>query len=177
MTDLENQGYELGWDAEIENEGQPFLVAEAGDYDFQVVGFERGRFEGSAKMSPCNMAKLTLRLAVPVETGICNVKHNLFLHSKTEWKLCEFFISIGQKKQGQKVAMNWSKVLGAQGRCKVSKRSFISQTTGKEMWTNDIDKFYPPAESPATSGELPFYMSQPTQSAAPAPAAYTPGKF
>ena len=28
-----NDGYELGWDSEIENEGSEFIVAEPGDYD------------------------------------------------------------------------------------------------------------------------------------------------
>ena len=52
MSDYENKGYELDWDSEIENEGSEFIVAEPGDYDFVVTAFERGRFQGSAKMPP-----------------------------------------------------------------------------------------------------------------------------
>lgn len=170
MSDYLNDGYELGWDAEIENEGKEFVVAEAGDYDFTVVGFERGRFEGSAKMPPCNQAKLSIKLDIPGATGECIVKHNLFLHSKTEWKLCEFFTAIGQRQKGQRVSMNWNAVNGARGRCKVSKRSFKNKD-GKEMWTNDIDKFYEP-----TAGSLPFHTNNIPQ-ANPAPGGYTPGKF
>lgn len=158
--DYLNNGYELSWDAEIENEGQEFIVAEPGDYDFVVTGFERARFAGSDKMPPCNQAKLSIKLVMPGASGECIIKHNLFLHSKTEWKLCEFFTAIGQRKKGQKVSMNWNTVIGAQGRCKVSKRSFRNRD-GKELWTNDIDKFYAP------EGDLPFTMGQ----AAPAPAA------
>lgn len=174
MSDYVNEGYELGWDSEIENEGSEFIIAEPGDYDFTVINFERSRFQGSAKMPPCNQAKLTIRLDIP-GSGTCDVKHNLFLHSKTEWKLCEFFTSIGQRKSGQRVAMNWNAVPGARGRCKVSKRSFKSKD-GKELWTNDIDKFYPPtADSalPFRTDNLP--QGSPVQSAANT--SYTPGKF
>lgn len=169
MSDYVNEGYELGWDAEIENEGKDFVVAEPGDYDFTVIGFERGRFEGSAKMPPCNQAKLSIRIDIPGEAGECVIKHNLFLHSKTEWKLCEFFTAIGQRKKGQRVSMNWNAVTGARGRCKVSKRSFRNKDN-KELWTNDIDKFYAPEDK-----GLPFHTNNPPQSN-PAPS-WQGGKF
>ena len=165
MSDYENKGYELDWDSEIENEGSEFIVAEPGDYDFVVTAFERGRFQGSAKMPPCNQAKLTIRLEIPDGDGTCEIKHNLFLHSKTEWKLCEFFTAIGQRQSGQRVAMNWNAVIGSRGRCKVSKRSFESRE-GKSLWTNDIDKFY----APSNTGDQ-------MQSTPAAPTSYTAGKF
>lgn len=175
MSDYENKGYELDWDSEIENEGSEFVVAEPGDYDFVVTAFERGRFQGSSKMPPCKQAKLTIRLEIP--EGTCEIKHNLFLHSKTEWKLCEFFTSIGQRQSGQRVAMNWNAVIGSRGRCKVSKRSFESnKEPGKTLWANDIDKFYPP-QAPA-NGSLPFRTDNLPQSSTPAATTgYTPGKF
>lgn len=167
MSEYENDGYELGWDAEIENEGQDFVVAEDGDYDFTVTGFERARFAGSKKMPPCNQAKLSIKLDMPNGEN-CIIKHNLFLHTKTEWKLCEFFTAIGQRKHGQRVSMNWNAVNGARGRCKVSKRSFVSKD-GKTLWTNDIDKFYDPAENgsdlPYTFGQQP--SAQPSQQGYP----------
>jgi hypothetical protein len=163
MSDYENKGYELDWDSEIENEGSEFIVAEPGDYDFTVTNFERGRFQGSAKMPPCNQAKLTIRL--DLSEGTCEIKHNLFLHSKTEWKLCEFFTAIGQRQSGQRVAMNWNAVIGSKGRCKVSKRSFESRD-GKTLWANDIDKFYAPSNTD----------NQPKSTPA-ATTGYTPGKF
>ncbi|MBQ8360226.1 MAG: DUF669 domain-containing protein [Oscillospiraceae bacterium] len=165
MSDFVDNGYELGWDAEIENEGSEFVVVEPGDYDFTVINFERGRFQGSTKMPPCNQAKLTIRLDLP--EGACEIKHNLFLQSKTEWKLCEFFTAIGQRQSGQRVVMNWNAVVGSRGRCKVSKRSFVSNKDGKTLWANDIDKFYPPQNSAPVS----------TQQSAPAASGYTPGKF
>lgn len=147
-----DNGYELGWDSEIEKDGVPFVVAEPGDYPFTVVGFERARFNGSAKMPACNQAKLTLKLDMP-DGGECRVQHNLFLHSKTEWKLCEFFTAIGQRQKGQRLAPNWNAVMGASGRCKVTKRKYTNRD-GREVETNDVEKFYEPAE-PQTGG-VPF---------------------
>ena len=172
--DYHNNGYELGWDAEIENDGQEFVVVEPGDYNFVVTGFERARFAGSEKMPPCNQAKLSIRMEVPGAAGECIVKHNLFLHSKSEWKLCEFFTAIGQRKKGQKISMNWNAVIGARGRCKVSKRSFKSKNGGGDLWTNDIDKFYAPEDN-----DLPYQTNNLPQGN-PAPQAAPPwqgGKF
>lgn len=188
MSEYVNEGYELSWDAEIENEGQEFVVAEEGDYGFTVTGFERARFEGSKKMPPCNQAKLSIKLDMPNGEN-CVIKHNLFLHTKTEWKLCEFFTAIGLRKHGQRASMNWNAVNGAHGRCRVSKRSFVSKE-GKTIWTNDIDKFYEPDESdlPYTLGQqkpvqMPYQGQQMYQQpSTPAPvqqnsAGYVPGKF
>ena len=166
MSEYVNDGMELGWDAEIEHEGQDFVVAENGDYNFTVIGFERGRFNGSAKMPACNQAKLSIKLDMPSGDN-CVIKHNLFLHTKTEWKLCEFFTAIGQRKHGQKVAMNWNAVNGAHGRCKVSKRSFTTRE-GQQRWTNDIDKFYDPADE----SDLPYTVGQ--QASAPVQSQYPP---
>lgn len=178
MSNFDN-GYELSWDAEIENEGQEFVVAEPGDYDFIVTGFERARFNGSEKMPACNQARLSIKLLIP-GGGECVVKHNLFLHSKSEWKLCQFFTAIGQRKKGQKAGMNWNAVIGAGGRCKVTKRSYKHKTSGAEMWSNDIEKFYEP-DTIADQG-LPFTVptqlnSQPPQGVQQTMGGYTAGKF
>ncbi len=156
-----SDGYELSWDATIEKEGQEFILAPAGDYDFTVISFERARHNGSDKMPPCNKAVLSIR--IQTDKGPCTIKYNLFLHSKCEWKLCEFFTAIGQRKKGEKMVMNWNKVNGASGRCKVKVKTFISKT-GKEMEGNEIEKFYEPEAAEA-------------QGPAPAPGGYTPGMF
>ena len=52
----------LNWDDEFTNEQQEFVLLPEGDYAFEVTGMERARFEGSAKLPPCSMAKLTLKI-------------------------------------------------------------------------------------------------------------------
>lgn len=201
MSDYMNDGYELGWDAEIENEGSDFVIAEAGEYGFTITSFERGRFDGSSKMPPCNVAKLSVKLDMPNGEN-CVVKDKLFLHSKSEWRLCQFFTSIGQRRHGEKVAMNWNAVNGARGRCRVAKRSFKGND-GTDKWTNDIERYLDPAgdgSRTTPSSDLPFRTDnypqqtsggyqQPSyqqvqpqnppyqQPSAPAGGGYTPGKF
>ncbi|MDL2257560.1 DUF669 domain-containing protein [Eubacteriales bacterium OttesenSCG-928-K08] len=138
-----NQGYELNWDATIENDGT-FEIVPAGDYDFEVLGFERGRHNGSDKIPPCGKVIISIRLKSA--TAETTINHNLLMFSTLEWKLCEFFTGIGQRKKGEKFQMNWNKVVGGRGRCKVSIRKWLGNN-GQEMESNQIDKFYEPEEN------------------------------
>lgn len=144
---MDEMNRELGWEEEIENDGNDFVLLNEGDYDFVVTKFERGRSKGSDKLPPCNMAILTIR--VNDQTTIIE---NLLLNKKTEWKLCQFFTSIGLRKHGEKMRMNWSKVLGATGRCKIIVEDFTGRD-GNVRQTNRIDKFLEPEEQNAATSQ------------------------
>ncbi len=137
----ENNGYELGWDDQIENDSPDFVILPEGDYDFEVIDFERARHAGSDKLPPCN--KAIVHIKVEGKEGISVIRHQLFLHSITEGMLCAFFTGIGQRKKGEKVTMNWNAVIGSGGRCRVGIRKY----EGKDY--NEIKKFYEPQEGPA----------------------------
>ena len=55
------------WDDEIEYDGdeRSFVTLEEGDYDFEVIKFERGHYTPSpeAKTPACNMAVITLKIS------------------------------------------------------------------------------------------------------------------
>lgn len=141
MNEMER---ELGWEDEIEKEGQEYILLPEGDYDFVIEKFERGRHNGSAKLPPCNKAVLYVRIDAP--EGSVVIKHNLFLHTITEGMLSAFFTSIGQKKHGEKVRMNWAAVTGARGRCRVGIHTFI-RSDKSEGKSNEIKRFLEPAET------------------------------
>lgn len=144
---MENQmDRELQWDDTIEKESSDFVLLPEGDYNFVVDSFERGRHGGSEKLPACNKAILKLR--VESDKGTALITHNLFLHTKTEGLLSAFFESIGQKKKGEKMAMNWSHVPGATGRAKVGIHTYVNKD-GEERQSNDIKKFYPKENKPA----------------------------
>ena len=144
---MENQmDRELQWDDTIEKESSDFVLLPEGDYNFVVDSFERGRHGGSEKLPSCNKAILKLR--VESDKGTALITHNLFLHTKTEGLLSAFFESIGQKKKGEKMAMNWSHVPGATGRAKVGIHTYVNKD-GEERQSNDIKKFYPKEDKPA----------------------------
>ena len=130
---------EWGWDTPIENDSEFQLLPE-GDYNFRVVKFERGRHSGSDKLPPCNKAILTIELWNG--SAKSTIEHNLFLHSKCEGLLCEFFTAIGQRRHGERLVPRWNEVIGATGTCKVSVREWTSSRDGRTMQSNDIKRFY-----------------------------------
>jgi hypothetical protein len=177
-----NQERELGWDDEIEKDGGDFTLLPEGDYNFTVTKFERARFQGSAKMPACNQAKLELTIHSP-EHGDVTVFHNLFLHTKTEGLLSNFFAGIGQKKKGEKLRMNWNTVIGSKGKLQLEINKFTGRD-GEERTNNQVKKFYPFEETfPQGQG-----YQQPAQQQSPFPTntqqpntqqqgGFTPGQF
>jgi len=159
------QERELGWDDEIQKDGGEFIVLPAGDYNFTVTKFERGRFTGSEKMPACNQAKLEITVHSP-NHGDIMIFHNLLLHTKTEGLISNFFAGIGQKKKGEKLKMNWNAVVGSKGKLKLEINTFKGRD-GEERTNNQVQKFYAADESP-NNQQAPF----PTQQAG-----FTPRQF
>lgn len=143
-TTWDEDGYELGWDDPIENDGPGFTILPEGDYDFEVINFERARHGGSEKLPPCH--KAVVHIKIEGKEGISIIQHHLFLHTKTEGLLCAFFTGIGQRQRGERITMDWGSVIGATGRAKVGIRKWINDE-GREMTFNEIKKFYEPEEA------------------------------
>jgi len=137
---------EFSWDDTIVKD-EAFILLEPGEYDFTVKMYERGRFNGSEKMPPC--AQATIHVQINTPQGEVILKNNIFLHTKTEWALSAFFASIGQKKKGEPLRMNWNMVTGARGRCQIGNRTH----EGKEY--NEVKKFIPMDDNQQTGGFTP----------------------
>lgn len=157
-----NMGHEIGWDDAIENDNS-FVLLPEGDYQFTVTKFERSRHNGSEKLPPCNKLVLTIELTDGQQKT--TVEHNLFMHSKCEGMLCEFFTAIGQRKHGEKLVPRWNQVVGSTGTCKVGIRTWTSNRTGETMQSNQIRRFY---EKPQPAA-APQHTVQQTS--------FTPGTF
>ena len=141
---MENiQDRALGWDDEITQESE-FVLLEPGTYDFEVTALEKAYFNGSEKMAPCPQARLELT----VQPSNAKVFTNLFLNTKSEWKLSEFFTSIGLKKKGEPLKMQWNKVLGLKGKCTISNNEYNGKTY------NNVDKFLEPVEQTWAPGKF-----------------------
>lgn len=150
---------ELDWDDEIEHDSPDFILLPEGDYDFEVVEMERGRYQGGDKIPPCKKATVHLKIETP--DGINIIRHPLFMHTATEGLLCAFFMGIGQRKKGEKLRMNWPSVVGSRGRAKVGIRKWTDDK-GQEHEMNQIKRFYEPED------QAPFEAKQTT---------FTPGAF
>ena len=138
-TYMNDQNMFLDWDDAIESDGQEFITLKEGDYIFTVTGFERGRFPGGPKIPACNKAALTLQVKTP--EGIAVIRTDLLLYKTMEWKLSSFFRCIGQKKHGERVTMDWNKVIGSRGRAHFKPRTYTDRD-GNERQANDVERFY-----------------------------------
>ena len=147
----------MDWNDSIQDDGKEFVVLPEGDYTFTVTNFERGRFPGSAKIPACNKAILTL--TIDNSLGIATARVDLILYRTLEWRLASFFRSIGAKQHGEKVDMDWNKVVGKRGKAHVAPRSYTDKN-GQTRQTNDIVRFldYEPsvAFTPANNEPLPW---------------------
>lgn len=133
----------LDWNDPIEHDGSDWVLLAPGIYPFRVVSFERARHGGSAKLPACNKAVLTLDVGGAEDSTTVN--HNLFLHSKTEGLLCQFFRAIGARKHSERLVMDWSKVVGATGMCKLGVRDWTGKD-GATKQSNQVEKFLDPEE-------------------------------
>jgi len=139
MADINNnQNMMMDWNDSIENDGQEFVLLPEGDYNFVVTNFERGRFPGGPKVPACNKASITVQVNAP--EGVSIIKFDLLLYRTLEWRISAFFRSIGQKKHGEKLTMDWNKVIGSQGRAHFKQRTYVNQS-GEEKTINDLDRF------------------------------------
>lgn len=132
------------WDSVILNDNE-FTLLDEGDYDFKVTKLDKGY----AKSSGAPMATVTCEVTGDQGSTTCIVY--LTLQKNCEWKLSQFFRSIGQKKHGEPLKMDWSKVVGSTGRCKVYIDTYTyedknenGETVKKERKNNKIERFYDP---------------------------------
>lgn len=139
MTE-QKEGREFSWDDEIQEE-QEFIVLPPGTYNFTIFNFERGRHEPkpSGKLPACPMANIQFQ--VLHEGKDVRIFDRLYLYSTMEGMISAFFKSIGLKKKGEKISMDWSKVPGSTGRFKLA----VDTYNGNEK--NVVKSYLPKDES------------------------------
>lgn len=130
---------ELGWNDAVTYEEMEFITLTPGDYNFKVKGFERSRFEGSPKMPACPVAEVTILVTDPVSGNEVEVINRLMLHTKTQWRIAQFFTSIGLGSQpGQTFVPQWPNIVGKTGVAKIKNRIYNDKVY------NEVDKFLEP---------------------------------
>lgn len=142
MAAEKTEGHVIGWEDEIEQESSGFILLAPGAYEFKVIDRKIEKFPGSEKI-PKDTPKVVLMLEIQSPEGMTTVKADLIMWSTLEWKLSEFFRSIGQKKHGEKLRPNWKTVIGSKGKVMIKNREYTG-TDGKQHKANDIDKFLDP---------------------------------
>ena len=103
-------GYTDDYSYTINKDPQERALIPAGTYAFRVGDLTRTR---SAK-SDNPMVRLRLVLEMP-DGGTESAYDNLVITPAAEWRLAEFFTSIGQKRKGVPMRIDWSTVAGSTG--------------------------------------------------------------
>ena len=75
----------------------------------------------------------------PATGEAVELKDSLYLNSKAEWKLSQFFLAIGQKKHGEPLRPNWNAVVGSRGKCEITINEY--QKDGETRKNNRIRNY------------------------------------
>lgn len=137
------------WDSTItnteNNASTSFEPLPEGDYEFTVRSVTKKMFNGSAKMPACPQATVEILVMDPKTKREIPIFTNLFLVSSQEWKLTQFFKSIGVMGIADKnLKMRWD-IEGEIGNCHIAPREY----NGKLY--NDVKKWLEPKAE-----DLPF---------------------
>lgn len=139
----------LGWDDQFEDTMPKRIVLPEGEYDFEVVHFERRRYDGGARLPACPMAVYDLKVT-DNEGHSTEIEHRLFLHTRTQGFIVDFFVALGLMERDGKATMPWNQAVGRTGRAKVKVRKWTGDD-GQERQNNEVDHFIdPPAAGGAT---------------------------
>lgn len=131
----------FNWDDTISYDGDDYILLKEGDYNFEVTGLEHGR----ASTDDAPMA--ILKLKVTGDNGeSTTVTDRIALRGKLEWKISQFFRSLGMKKHGEKFKMNWDAVVGRKGRCRVGINEYKGKD-GTDRKNNKIQRYYDPIDN------------------------------
>ena len=161
---------ELDYEGQITDESSGFTLLPDGDYDFTIKKVTRNRYEGSDKMPACN--SVSVELTVWGAEDQTTITERFFLLKKFEWKLSQFFLSIGLKKHGEPLNMRWN-IEGMKGKCKVYIDTY-RKSNGEDGKSNKVKKFYAYDENVTTLSPAPkaSAYTAPTQQGG-----WTPGQF
>jgi len=170
VNNMLDENRPIGWDEEfIVQEENEFITLEEGDYDFEIVNFERTQYSGSDKVPPCMRLDVKIRVTDGIKST--TITDKIFLIQKFAWKLSDLLAAVGlaKTKDAARPAMIQQSI-GLKGRCHVTK------TAGNNPGTffNNVSKYHRKAENqlsgftPAPSATPPAqFTSQPQQYAPP----------
>ena len=150
------EGRAFSWDDMISNEST-FMLLDEGDYKFRVENYVRGRFSGSAKVSACTKVTLTLAILDDADNKLTSISHMFLCESSVEFRISEFFLSVGLKKHGESVPLSYfEKTPGLTGKCHIYKDKWTNDR-GEEKENNKIKYFLDAA--PAAQSSQASYAS------------------
>lgn len=113
------------------------MLVDPGTYQFTVLSTRQDRFNGSAKMEPCPMQRIDIRLE---GAGGMVLHESILLHTKLAWKIAEFFVSLGLVKKGDDFVPDWDVVVGMSGMAEIGVNTFLGRD-GQQHTTNRVVRY------------------------------------
>jgi len=127
----------LGFDAEINEEER--LPLEPGLYVFKVKAFE----PSASQSSGVPLSMVTMLLYSPDSpTPVGKIRDWFPMTRKAEWKICAYFRTIGMKKHGQPLRMDWPGSVGKFGICQIIEEEYnrnIRAKVGAYIDNEDVE--------------------------------------
>ena len=122
----------------LDTDGNDYILIPTGEQIFTVTHKEFDQYPGSANLPPCE--KVIITLAVDMETGRGYARVDIPLCTSMKWKLAAFFRSIGLKKHGEAMKMDWNLVEGRQGAAIFETREYQTRS-GQTRTINSVASF------------------------------------
>jgi hypothetical protein len=156
---------DLDMNGTIEDDGQDFVLLPAGTYSFVVVDFEQSKYQEKPKAQGMP-GRVRNRMIVSIQVEHEGQKHTLkdflALKKNMEWKFCQLFKGIGDRKKGERLVMDWDNIRGKGGKVKIKVESFLGKN-GATKQSNKIDRYLDPAEAaPQQAAPQQTQVQQPT---------------
>ncbi len=143
------KGKAMKWEDNYAEKGADYVLLPEGEYDFVIESFERGWFDGSDKAPACPRAELKVKVETP--EGISVMNESILLYDRMQWKIAEFFLSIGAKEVEGRVDVNWNAVPRSTGRAIVEIRPDRNDPSKKY---NHVKKFLPKPKKEYKAGSF-----------------------
>lgn len=143
----------LSWGSSISDDGNNNngVTLPPGSYRFKVMSYQRKDFPGSAKMEACPYAEIMLEVDGGL-LGKTTMFDRLYLLTRYQWKIFQFFNSIDLMRKGEKKCPPWDSMPGLEGVLSITNRTYIGRDG--ETHSGQNIKYLPP-ESNATGPDHP----------------------
>lgn len=162
-----NNNEVIGWGDSFTAEESEFTLISPGNYPFTVKEMERKIYDGSGKI-PNGTPYAEVKCEVTGPEGTTSIIERLYLLKRMQWKLTQFFQSIGQPVVvGQPFQPNWNAVVNAKGMAEVEVNTY--KKDGEEKKNNRIKNFLKPGEGKPEGSPQQSYQQQPSQQPQPTP--------
>ncbi|KRN88171.1 hypothetical protein [Ligilactobacillus acidipiscis] len=157
-----NNNEVIGWGESFTAEESEFTLISAGNYPFTVKEMDRKIYDGSGKI-PNGTPYAEVKCEVTGPEGTTTISERLYLLKRMQWKLTQFFQSIGQGVViGQPFQPNWSTVVGSKGMAEIEVNSY-NDKDGNPKKNNRIKNFLKPGEGQPESQPVQQQQPQPNQ--------------